>query len=96
MRFHYGKKAYYVGGHPAWEISRGLFAMRRKPLVLGGISFIAGYVCAALARIERPVSAELIQFHRGEQMSRLRRSFGFARRGALSQPSAVADSARAR
>jgi glycosyltransferase involved in cell wall biosynthesis len=90
MRFHYGKKAYYVGGHPAWEISRGLFAMRRKPLVLGGLYFIVGYLYAALARIERPVSAELIAFHRGEQIARLKRSFGFTPRVALSHPSAVA------
>ena len=30
MRFHYGKKAYYVGGHPAWEFLRGLFEMRSR------------------------------------------------------------------
>lgn len=73
MRFHYGRKAYYVGGHPLWEVSRGCFAMRRKPFLLGGLCFIAGYIWAALCRVERPVSEELIRFHRGEQMARFRR-----------------------
>ncbi len=75
MRFHYGRKAYYVGGHPMWEISRGLFAMRRQPLLLGGMWFVAGYLWAALCRVERPVSEELIRFHRGEQMARFRKVF---------------------
>ena len=46
-RFHYGRKAYYVGGHPAWELLRGVFQMRRKPLLVGGLCFTAGYLWAA-------------------------------------------------
>lgn len=75
-RFHYGKKAYYVGGHPAWETSRGLFAMRKKPVLLGGMMFLAGYYWAAIQRMERPVPPELMAFHRAEQMARLKRLFG--------------------
>ena len=30
VRFHYGKKAYYVGGHPVWELLRGFFQMREN------------------------------------------------------------------
>jgi glycosyltransferase involved in cell wall biosynthesis len=78
MKFHYGRKAYYVGGHPLWEIPRGVFAMRKSPFFLGGLSFIAGYISAAFQRIERPISRELMAFHRREQMLRLRRSLGFA------------------
>jgi glycosyltransferase involved in cell wall biosynthesis len=75
MRFHYGRKAYMVGGHPLWECLRGLFQVREKPLVLGGLWFIGGYFWAALHRSERTVSSELIQFHRAEQMARLRGLF---------------------
>jgi GT2 family glycosyltransferase len=75
MWFHYGRKAYLVGGHPLWECLRGLFQMRQKPFVLGGLWFIAGYVWAALQRSERSVSPELMRFHRAEQMARLRRVF---------------------
>ena len=76
MRFHYGQKAYYVGGHPLWEISRGVFQMRGKPYILGGACFITGFLLSALRRIERPVPPELIKFHRSEQMSRFNRLFG--------------------
>lgn len=72
-RFHYGRKAYYVGGHPVWELLRGVFQMRTPPYVLGGLWFIAGYGWAGLTRMDRPVSAELMAFHRNEQMARLKR-----------------------
>jgi glycosyltransferase involved in cell wall biosynthesis len=72
VRFHYGTKAYYVGGHPLWELIRGFFQMRQKPLVVGGLLFQLGYLWAFLKRIPRPVSAELIAFHRTEQIARLR------------------------
>jgi glycosyltransferase involved in cell wall biosynthesis len=87
-RFHYGRKAYYVGGHPLWESLRGLFQLRERPFIAGGIYFIAGYWWAWLTRMPRPVSRELIAFHRAEQMSRLRALF---RRSSplVTRPSAV-------
>ena len=36
-RYKYGKKDYFLGGHPLWEICRGLFQMTKKPYILGGI-----------------------------------------------------------
>lgn len=75
MCFHYGRKAYLVGGHPLWEYSRGLFRMRQRPFVVGGLCFIAGYTYAALRRTQRAVSQDLIRFHRAEQMARLRTVF---------------------
>ena len=81
MSFHYGRKAYLVGGHPLWEYSRGLFRTCDRPFILGGLCFIAGYTCAAVAWSERVVSQELIRFHRAEQMARLRRVFTGLYRG---------------
>ena len=75
MCFHYGRKAYLVGGHPLWEYPRGLFRMRQRPFILGGFCFIAGYTYAALRRSQRAVSQDLIRFHRAEQMARLRTVF---------------------
>jgi biofilm PGA synthesis N-glycosyltransferase PgaC len=72
-RFHYGRKAYYVGGHPAWELMRGIFQMRESPVVIGGLSFVVGYTLAGITRTRRPVSAELMAFHRKEQLMRLKR-----------------------
>jgi len=71
-RFHYGCKAYYVGGHPLWELLRGFFQMRERPWILGGLWFQLGYLWSALTRMPRPVSPELRTFHREEQMTRLR------------------------
>jgi glycosyltransferase involved in cell wall biosynthesis len=75
VRFHYGRKAYYVGGHPLWESLRGCFQMKSSPLLLGGICFLTGFWWACLTRMHRPVSPELMAFHRREQMARLHRLF---------------------
>ncbi len=71
VRFHYGKKAYYVGGHPLWILLRGLFQMREKPYLLAGLFFELGYLSAFARRIPRAVEGRLMKFHRAEQMSRL-------------------------
>lgn len=71
VRFRYGQKAYYVGGHPAWILLRGFFQMREKPWILGGLYFQSGFLWGLLTRMPRPVSPELMAFHRSEQMSRL-------------------------
>lgn len=72
-RYHYGRKAYYVGGHPAWELMRGVAQMRQKPIGIGGLLFMAGYLWAGITRMHRPVSPEVIAFHRKEQLVRLKR-----------------------
>lgn len=71
--FHYGRKAYYVGGHPVWIIVRSFSQMRQKPFVIGGCLFFWGYVWSAIKRVPRVVTPELMAFHRGEQMARFRR-----------------------
>jgi glycosyltransferase involved in cell wall biosynthesis len=68
----YGQKDYYLGGHPVWQLFRCSYRMAKRPYFLGGIALFAGYVAAALGTAERPVSDELIRFHRREQMTRLK------------------------
>ena len=85
VRFRYGQKAYAVGGHPLFEGLRGLFQTRQRPFVLGGLTFLVGYFWATLTRMERPVSRELLNFHRAEQMVRLRQAFSFPRRTSSKQ-----------
>jgi GT2 family glycosyltransferase len=75
VRFLYGRKAYYVGGHPIWELFRGVAQMRKAPIVLGGLAFQAGYLWSFFKRVKRPISVELMAFHRREQMQRLRSAF---------------------
>lgn len=76
VRFRYGQKAYYVGSHPLWALLRGVFQMRETPWIIGGLLFVCGFGWSFLTRIPRPVSSELIAFHRGEQMGRIRRLMG--------------------
>ena len=70
--FAYGEKDYILGGHPVWELFRILYRMRRRPYILDGLSLGLGYGSAALRRLKRPVSKELMAFHRREQMRKLR------------------------
>lgn len=72
-RFRDGAKDYSVGSHPLWEFFRTVYQMTRKPLVLGGLMLASGYVWALIRRAERPVSGEMVKFHRQEQMRRLRK-----------------------
>ncbi len=71
-RFHYGKKDYFCGGHPLWEIFRGFFQMTKKPYIVGGLLLLLGYFWSWINRTARPVSKELMNFHRHEQMQRLK------------------------
>jgi hypothetical protein len=73
--FRQGRKDYYLGGHPLWQVFRGVYQMTRPPYVIGGAIVIAGYFWAWTRRQERPVSHELIQFHQHEQLTRLRGVF---------------------
>lgn len=68
---HYGKKAYYVGGHPLWILMRSVFQMRQKPRIVGGVLFLGGALQSWITRTPRVVTPELMAFHRHEQMARL-------------------------
>jgi len=70
--FSYGQKDYYLGNHPVWELCRIVYRMSRKPYVINGLALGAGYLHAAMRRMKRPVSSELMQFHRREEMKKLR------------------------
>jgi glycosyltransferase involved in cell wall biosynthesis len=70
--FDYGMKDYFLGGSPIWELCRVAYRSMKPPVVGGGIALLMGYSWAALKRVERPVSPELMRFHRREQMARLR------------------------
>jgi glycosyltransferase involved in cell wall biosynthesis len=73
--FSYGEKDYYLGGSPLWELFRVTYRMAKKPVLLGGLALFAGYTWAALRRMKRAVSPELMHFHRREQMKKLQAIF---------------------
>lgn len=71
-RFKHGQEDYYTGGHPLWQLFRGLFQMKKSPFILGGLFLIFGYLWAMIRRMPRPISSELVAFHQAEQMARLK------------------------
>ena len=68
--FSYGEKDYYLGGSPIWQLFRVAYRTLKQPL--DGIGLLSGYFWAAIRRIKRPVSRELMRFHRREQMAKLK------------------------
>jgi glycosyltransferase involved in cell wall biosynthesis len=70
--FSYGEKDYYLGNSPIWEIFRFSYRMTKRPLLFGGLAVACGYFSAALRRMKRAVSPELMRFHRREQMKKLK------------------------
>jgi biofilm PGA synthesis N-glycosyltransferase PgaC len=71
--FSYGEKDYYLGGSPIWEVFRVIYRMTKQPI--DGLALLSGYCWAAIRRMERPVSRELMRFHRREQLKKLRAIF---------------------
>jgi len=73
--FSYGEKDYYLGGSPVWQVFRVAYRMAKRPFIIGGLALLSGYCWAALRRVKRSVSPELMHFHRREQMKKLRAIF---------------------
>jgi biofilm PGA synthesis N-glycosyltransferase PgaC len=71
-RFKDGAKDYAVGSHPIWELFRTVYQMTKAPFVIGGLALLSGYVWSLVRRVPRPVSDEMVSFHRREQMLRLK------------------------
>ena len=73
--FSYGEKDYYLGGSPIWELFRVAYRMTKQPVLIDGLALLSGYCWAALRRMKRPITPELMRFHRREQMKKLRAIF---------------------
>ena len=54
---------------------RVIYRMTKSPYLVGGIVLYSGYLWAFLRQMERPVSDELMRFHRKEQMQKLKEIF---------------------
>jgi glycosyltransferase involved in cell wall biosynthesis len=70
--FSYGEKDYYLGGSPLWQAFRVTYRMAKQPYLFGGLALASGFTWAALKRTPRPVSADLMRFHRDDQMRKLK------------------------
>jgi glycosyltransferase involved in cell wall biosynthesis len=74
-KFSYGEKDYYLGGSPLWQLFRVAYRMTKRPILIDGLALLSGYCWAAIRRVERSVTPELMRFHRREQMKKLRAIF---------------------
>jgi len=72
-RFRDGALDYALGGHPVWELFRTAYQMTKRPVVLGGLMLLTGYVWSMIRRVPRPIPAEMVAFRRHEQRRRLKR-----------------------
>jgi biofilm PGA synthesis N-glycosyltransferase PgaC len=72
-KFKLGAKDYALGNHPTWELFRTVYQMRKRPIIAGGAALLAGYLWALISGVERPVSDEMLEFTRQEQMKRLKK-----------------------
>jgi poly-beta-1,6-N-acetyl-D-glucosamine synthase len=70
--FSYGEKDYYLGGSPVWQLFRVCYRSAKRPFLIGGLALLGGYCWAAARRVRRPITPELMRFHRQEQMQKLR------------------------
>jgi biofilm PGA synthesis N-glycosyltransferase PgaC len=71
--FSYGEKDYYLGGSPLWQLFRVVYRTTKRPLE--GLALFVGYCWAAIRRAKRPVTRDLMRFHRREQMNKLKLIF---------------------
>ena len=73
--FKQGRKDYFLGNHPLWQVFRTFYQMTKTPFVIGGSFLLFGFAWAVLKGVERPIPKELINFIRNEQKSRLKKVF---------------------
>jgi biofilm PGA synthesis N-glycosyltransferase PgaC len=73
--FDLGQRGYRLGFHPVWQIFRSIYQMANKPYIIAGSALFAGYCWAMAKRVERPITRELVDFQRKDQMRRLQTFF---------------------
>jgi len=71
-RIKHGREDYLLGNHPLWESFRVAYQLTQKPYFFGSFLLLYGYTGAFLTRMERPISSDLVSFHRKEQLRRLK------------------------
>jgi poly-beta-1,6-N-acetyl-D-glucosamine synthase len=68
-----GRSAWAYGAHPLWVLLGGIYRMRERPPLLGGLSYLCGWLAAAARRYPR-AEPSLRAYARQEHLARLRRT----------------------
>ena len=76
-RLRWGRGIYFMGYHPLYAVASGMFRMKEKPFVIGGLLIIFGYFRAALQGVPRYDNLEFRRYLQGWQLAQLKqRLFG--------------------
>lgn len=75
-RLRWGRGNWFMGYHPLYAIASGVYRMREKPYIIGGLLMIAGYFWNAIKRSPRYDDLEFRRNLRQWQMRRLRSLVG--------------------
>jgi hypothetical protein len=67
-----GKMDYAVGSHPLFELVKCIRRLRERPFVLRALFRFIGFTWSTLRGDPNKVSAEIVDYVRGEQLKRLR------------------------
>ena len=70
-RRRWGRGQWFMGTHPLYIIASGIFRMRERPYVVGGLSIILGYFLAAVRGVPRYDDLEFRRHLRAWQLKRL-------------------------
>lgn len=74
-RLRWGRGIWFMGYHPLYAIASGIFRMREKPFLIGGLLIILGYAGAALKRAPRYNNLEFRKHLHQWQLKKLKALF---------------------
>ncbi len=72
-RLRWGRGIWFMGYHPLYALASGIFRMREKPFVIGGLLIIAGYLGAAIKRAPRYENPEFREHLHRWQLGKIKK-----------------------
>lgn len=74
-RLRWGRGIYFMGYHPLYALASGIFRMREKPIMIGGLLIIIGYFKAMIQRTPRYENTEFRVYLQNWQIKKLKSRF---------------------
>jgi hypothetical protein len=71
-RLRLGRGIYFMGYHPLYALASAVFRMREKPVLIGGLLIMVGYIKAAIQRVPRYDNLEFRAYLQQWQMGKLK------------------------
>ncbi|MBP7491402.1 MAG: glycosyltransferase family 2 protein [Rhodoferax sp.] len=74
-RLRLGRGIYFMGYHPLYALASGIFRMREKPFVIGGLLIMAGFIKAFFQQVPRYDNPEFRAYLQNWQLKELKAKF---------------------